>query len=346
MYILKKLIKFFSKTEIFCINIIIFILILIIGTVIQKYIGIESAQELYFGSAIIWVNNIFPLPGGGLILFLIFLGLSCKLINIRNFLSKISSLIIHLSMLFFLLGAFLTNKFSIEGTIVIQENEKINYFINKKNYSLNIIVDKSTKYFDIIENRKIMIDNINIKNLNIKIKNFYKNININLNNKINTFFEIMNIPSFPESEYDKAGIFILIDENGKKKHLYLIENLPYKIYDDLILIFNKTHTILPFEMKLINFEKKMYLKSNMAKAYNSLISINYKNNEWKTNIKMNKPLRLYGYTFYQTSFIEENDINSSVFTVVNNPGNYILYIASIINFLGLLFHIFKIKFKN
>jgi hypothetical protein len=54
---------------------------------------------------------------------------------------------------------------------------------------------------------------------------------------------------------------------------------------------------------------------------------------------MNEPLRHKGYTFFQSSFIEGPDSETSVFAVVKNYGRLFPYISSIIMCVGLLFHL-------
>jgi cytochrome c biogenesis protein ResB len=86
----------------------------------------------------------------------------------------------------------------------------------------------------------------------------------------------------------------------------------------------------------------------MAKSYNSILSIQSENLKWKTSIKMNNPLRIKGYTIYQTSFIENDNLKATVLTIVKNYATYVFYISSFLVILGLIIHTFKIflKIKN
>ena len=56
-------------------------------------------------------------------------------------------------------------------------------------------------------------------------------------------------------------------------------------------------------------------------------------------IQMNEPLRHSGYTFFQSSFIEGLDIDTTVLAVVKNYGRLFPYISSIIMSIGLLLHL-------
>ena len=54
---------------------------------------------------------------------------------------------------------------------------------------------------------------------------------------------------------------------------------------------------------------------------------------------MNEPLRYKGYTFFQSSYIEKPEGETSVFAVVKNYGRLFPYISSIVMCFGLLFHL-------
>ena len=53
---------------------------------------------------------------------------------------------------------------------------------------------------------------------------------------------------------------------------------------------------------------------------------------------MNAPFRHYNYTFYQASFIEQNNIETTVLATVQNYGRTFPYISSIIMCIGILMH--------
>ena len=56
-------------------------------------------------------------------------------------------------------------------------------------------------------------------------------------------------------------------------------------------------------------------------------------------IQMNEPLRHHGYTFYQASFIDDLDKETTVLATVKNYGRLFPYISSIIMSIGLLIHL-------
>ena len=97
---------------------------------------------------------------------------------------------------------------------------------------------------------------------------------------------------------------------------------------------------LPFEVLLIDFEKRSYPGTDKAKSYQSEVIVRDNDIDWPSIIKMNEPLRYKGYTFYQSSFLTDGKTEVSVLAVVKNLGRMFPYISSIIICLGLLVHIF------
>ena len=54
---------------------------------------------------------------------------------------------------------------------------------------------------------------------------------------------------------------------------------------------------------------------------------------------MNEPLRHKGYTFFQASFIDDSEVETTVLATVKNYGRLFPYISSIIMSIGLLIHL-------
>ena len=61
---------------------------------------------------------------------------------------------------------------------------------------------------------------------------------------------------------------------------------------------------------------------------------------------MNEPLRHYDYTFYQASFIEDGDQQTTVLATVKNYGRMFPYISSIIMCIGILLHMLVMLSKK
>ena len=159
---------FFSRTDVFCLLLLWFMLILIIGTIAQQNIGLYSVQHKYFKSFIIWFFGCLPVPGGMLVLMLIFFGLTCKILTSFN-LKKISTHIIHFGILVMLFGGFLTTYFSKEGLLVVNNDTGSSMYVNQNAH--DIIISKNGNIFNRLLVSELstykLCDNISISFINL-----------------------------------------------------------------------------------------------------------------------------------------------------------------------------------
>jgi len=263
------------------------------------------------------------------------------------------------------LGAALTAFFSSEGNMVIKEGNKSNYVEDYHYMELSVINTSNPDYdlytiFDhqlFNRNQKLTHSNIDfditviqyIKNCepmqrshsnNIQYKGMLKNIMLN---------EILPLK---EEHLNRPGIIFKISNANIEIDgiygLFLGQAIPQTLKlngIDYNLVFRKKRTYLPFEIELIDFKKIMHPGTNIAKSFSSEVNLIESDINRKILIKMNEPLRYKNYTFYQSSFIEEESGETSVFAVVENYGRLFPYISSIIMCFGLLLHlIIKLPF--
>lgn len=350
-----SIIKFISKTDIFCLLLLWFIVILIMGTISQKEIGIFSAQQKYFSSILIWVfDEKIPVLGGKMVLFLIFINLFAKIFSDKFNTNKIGTFCMHIGVLYLIFSSIFILKSNEEGNILIKEGNKSNIIITNNNYILTLTDNSFTKVIKLTsfnaKSYKILLD------YNIQIKNFYLNAGLTYKHNflkkqtlfdISRFFNLQKKTLFLESENNKAGVvFTFLNKNSYKTY-YLLENICNKHIlkfkdKNLIISLNKSIIILPFELHLLKFEKETYPGTQIAKSYKSKLFIKETNGiNWHYNIEMNKPLKYKNYTFYQTSFIEDATGNITILSVTKNSKNYVFYISGIIMCFGLIIHIFN-----
>ena len=90
----------------------------------------------------------------------------------------------------------------------------------------------------------------------------------------------------------------------------------------------------------------MHPGTEVAKSFSSTVNLIDNSVTRKVLIKMNEPLRHYDYTFYQASFIEEGDKETTVLATVKNYGRMFPYISSIIMCIGILVHLLVMALSN
>jgi hypothetical protein len=348
MRILKKIYlfsnKFFTRADFFCLYLIWFMFIVILGTIYQKDVGIKHVKQYIFESNIIWINNFIPIPGGKIILILILLGLFFKFINENWSIKKIGLILIHFGVMFLILSSFISFKYSEYGHLIIYEGENINKFISDDNYILLISHKNKNESINLNEKNKF----INFKNLKIEIKNIFYNCKLSHKNNFSSnedgilkYFNIENLPFFVEEEQNKACVIL----NFYKNNIFLykiaiFEDTSLNFKTKFLITLKKQRINLPFNINLISFKKICYPGTKIAKNYSSKLIIKDKNNKiMNYEIIMNKPLRYKFYTFYQTSFIEKDEKKATVLTVVKNFARTMPYYSCLILFIGFFLHL-------
>ena len=294
----------------------------------------------------------------------------------QNIRKHIGSFITHTGIILLLIGGFITALSSKEGYTVIQEGEKSNIISDYHNVELAITNKNSNKTAIIaqrfLEQKKVLVkkeaplhkkDHNSLINPEIQreensffplqIKEFMKNVELVKRAVPQTdpfkgfarIFELKKKQPEKVNEENIAGlIFSIPKEDGKEEIYFIFEGMPIK---QTVKWKNKTYivelrpvrTYLPFFIYLINFEKSYYPGTDKPRSYQSSVEIIDQSIKQKRIIKMNQPLRYKGYTFYQSSFIEEKRSESTVLAAVKNRGRAFPYLSSLIICFGLLIHI-------
>lgn len=347
MKYVKCLFLFLTKNSVFCLLLMWFSMLLIFSTIMQKEINIDSVYNKYIFSNFIWISDLIPIPGGKIILLLIFLSLLTKIILEKLNYKKFGTTLIHFGIFILLFGGIISAFFSKEGSMELIIEKDLDSFVVKNKFKINITSFKINKS---IEAKKGIYK---LDNINLEIISIFNNINLKIKKKLNNlnqknfldFFDIKEIPMFIEKEKNNAAILINIFDNNKKKKFYLTSDVDI-VFDKYKLSLNNLKEKLPFTIKLIKAEKTNYINSKQTKSYKSKIMIKDQNIEWLYDIEMNKPLKYKNFTFYQTGFIEDNSGNKIILTVSKDHGKIFPYISCFIIFVGFVIHILKLRLKN
>ena len=122
----RELIKFISSPKLFVYSLIWLMVLVTVGTVSQKYIGLYASQQKYFSSYFFLFGPL-PLPGGRIVLFLMLVNLVSMMFKQNLWkMKKIGIIVVHLGGIMLLVGAGLTAFFSTEGSMVIEEGSRSN----------------------------------------------------------------------------------------------------------------------------------------------------------------------------------------------------------------------------
>lgn len=366
-------IRFAAQPQFFFYLLLWLMVLLVAGTVSEKYLGLYQSQKLYFSSSVIWLGGFIPVPGGYTTLALIFINLLAKLVIERWTSKKLGTLIVHCGALLLILGGFLTAAFSSDGNMVIDEGSSSNFVSDYHDYEFVVSDALRAGHPDIAvfsQNQLRANTNLPMPSIpfEVTIESFFGNSKIVQRKQMVTdgsvhgmlvANDMQQAPLLPQEEENRAGLVFRIQGAGEET------DGRYAIFDEMpiqqtlsignhkyILMLRHKRTYLPFSVALIKFDKQMYPGADMARSYSSQVILQDGQLQWHSLISMNNPMRYKGYTFYQSSFIENRNGRATVLEVVENVGAIFPYVSSIMICVGLLVHMFiripqlKIKAKR
>ena len=282
---------------------------------------------------------------------------------------KIGIITIHTGVLLLLLGGALTAWFSSEGNMVIQEGESSDFIVDLFSKELVIIDSESSSHDDIIS----ISDNIlKIKNsinsevipFDIEVIDYHVNCEVVRRTEavgeeykgLAQNFLLKRIRNEKEVEVNRTGITFRVSESNDLSDgiysLFLGQQVPQTISingKELTIALRRKRTYLPFKLKLNDFKKVLHPGTDIAKSFSSDVILIDGDISRPILIQMNEPLRYKNYTFYQSSFSEGPDVDTTILAVVMNYGRLFPYISSLTISLGILIHMilkFPILFRR
>lgn len=323
-------------------------ILVVLGTVSQKYVGLYVATEKYINSFIWWFGP-FPLPGGLLVIGIIFAALFVKFIFFSKWNVRQSGIILtHLGVLLLLLGGIVTSLSGREGFMIIPEGQSASAFAD---YRQRVVVFETQKnlikkidFQDLKSGQEITAGELNIKILDAcpnasaqAPSGKYEDLQ-----GLATNMEIFCIPDEKNVEANFSGLVFTAanTKNGENDGTYIaMEDIPKNpVIDGITVKLERQKEDIPFSIRLQDFQKIDYPGTNKAREFLSDIVIEDGDISWPVRISMNEPLRYKGYSFFQSSFDQQKEVEVTVLNVVYNKGWIFPYISTLIIFAGLLVH--------
>jgi len=340
-------------------------LLLIAGTLSQRWIGLYHSIDKIFASFIIWIDLgaiSLPLPGGFTLLGILSINLLLKFLFKSEWSWRKSGIILsHLGALILLIGGLLTAILARETYMLIPEDQETPYIYSYTNRNLSIFENSQERLrlpYNTIQNWEkaetlqslpFQIEILETCN-NCDIKHREEDPNFDKNTTYQSMAAFMDLRDKPEElepEANLTGFEFTITGTDMDGHYLAFDGMPKPIEfesggEAYTLIFGKEQFTLPFSIALKDFVKHTYAGTTMAKSYHSDVIVKDGDIEWPIRIEMNKPLRYKGYTFFQSSFDDTRDVEMTILAVVQNSGWLIPYIGTGILGFGLLLHILLI----
>ncbi len=370
---------FLASYGLACVLFLFLLLLTFLGTLEQVDYGIYEVQQRYFESLIVFpILGVIPipLPGGYLVLSLLFVNLLCGgIIRVRKDWRRVGVVIGHFGILFLLFGGFIEYQFSTGGHLTLYEGQHSDEFESYVEYEIAIYEEN-----DGGETREWLIPGEKFTHLTPQQSRRFQGGELPFDlvlhgYRLNTEprhisaamgqpsapvvdeFYLTSLPREPELELNIAGAYVTVEENPSgETHeglLWAVSQYPYAFTASdgtrYAIELRKKRFPLPFDVTLNKFTRELHPRTEMAAYFSSDITKVQDGVSQEIHIAMNEPLRHEGYTLYQASWGPQdagpNDPLFSTFAVVRNPADQIPLWACIVITLGLTIH-FSIKLTN
>lgn len=336
------------------------------GTIAQVNNGLYASQERFFYSWFFMVFGFIPFPGAQLVLWIMFINLSCATITRFKYQwNKIGISLIHIGLMLYFVSAFLTFNVTEESNVHFAEGEGTNLSASYHDWELsvsNLIPTESRNViaFDASSFNASAFLKDPQWNFDLHIQSYYPNSSAYAASDVQLLRNPINgsgISSLSEKKLDKEPeknlpglIFTVLKRSGEEASVLLYggETNPTSLMvEDQRYYFQLRHRRheLPFTITLNDFQMEKHPGTEIAKSYKSFVNITHDTIKRDTIIFMNNPFRFKDYTLYQASYaLDQNGREYSTLAVVKNAWRLMPYIASFVVFFGLAIHFLSMAF--
>lgn len=171
LFSLKNICFYFARARLLFYLLPLFMLLLVVGTVAQRYIGLYEAEKLFFNSFIYWWGGLIPLPSNYTLLGLISLSLIAKLLLKSPWNTRHSGIIItHFGVILLLVGGLFSAFSSEEGFVSLMDSKEKNAKESRSNivsdyHQRELVLTKNgtdwgyIDFYDIATGSKLTTDN-------------------------------------------------------------------------------------------------------------------------------------------------------------------------------------------
>jgi len=330
-------------------------ILLVIGTLSQKELGIMESQSIYF-SSFFYMWGFVPLPGGLTLISILFINLLAKFLFKSEWCwARAGTHISHFGILILIVGGGISYFSSYEGYLAIEEGRTESQVKDYHQRMLVIKKDDAIVYespFESISEGLVITPAHN--SFLITITKACYNCGITKRAESDQdgwtspgrFMQLNTEKRLPQDEENLTGIEFSVKGAGKNldgKYLTFDKfPKPPRIQKDnqtFIISIERSTRNLPFSITLDKFKQDFHAGTDLAKSYQSLVTVTEGGKSWPALIEMNEPYRYRGYTFYQSSFDLSGEKPYTILAVVENKGRIFPYIATLIIAFGLMLHL-------
>ncbi|GJM33589.1 MAG: hypothetical protein DHS20C18_25900 [Saprospiraceae bacterium] len=330
----KKILAFLFSNRLMAALFVLFALALAVGTFVENAYNTDTARALIYNAS--WFEAILGL------FVLNFLGNIGKYRLYRK--KKWPVLILHLSFILIISGAFITRYFGREGTVSIREGEIVNRMISDEAY-LTVFIDSEESGKRKVIEKQLLLSPITPRKNYFLINTTFQEIPVEI-----TYLNFMlnDRPDKEEAKMADDTLILKVKTPNKEKEVILLgkkgklgtpeiffsEGLKYTFaYGSKIFT-------LPFKIQLRDFIAEKYPGTQQSYAsFESKVTVMDTDQYFDARIYMNHVLDYKGYRFFQASF--HPDEKGTILSVNRDFwGTSLTYIGYFFLYLGMIATLF------
>jgi hypothetical protein len=369
---LKQIFRFLGSYGLACMLFVLLLLLTYLGTLHQVAYGLYTTQQKFFESLFLvyWIAGWIPLPlpGGGLLLGLLFINLLAGgVIRARKNWRKLGVLTAHIGILVLLAGSYITWQYSESGRMVLHEGESLDYFEAYHDWEVavtetgadgpateSIIPNADFESLTGAHRRKFLLPDAPFDLVlsrftpNSQPRRFTGGDPANAPAPVASGFYLEALPQERESGRNAPGIYVTVTEaetSVREAILWGVSMEPL-VYESgsrqWTIELRRARYYLSFRLRLDEFIRELHPGTTLPSTFESQVTKIEKDSMQQYEITMNEPLRYQGYTFYQSSWGPADAAPGvrlySVLAVVRNPADQFPLYASLIITAGMCFH--------
>jgi hypothetical protein len=336
------------------------------ATLAQVEMGTVGAVNVYMRSFLVWWNvpgsqwMVPVFPGGAAVGLVLIVNLvAAQALRLQFTWSKAGLWIVHLGLILFVAGEFVSGVFQVESQMAIENGQTVN-FIEGRDAELAIIDVTDPAHDEVysIPARALRRQGtvaLPGTPVSLKVHDYAQNAQVRnraptdppslATAGVGTAVTLVKVPPVTaDNDVDAGAVLVEPLAGGKSYGIWLAsqalgapqsfthEGRTYQI------VMRHRRQYLPYAVTLKKFSHDKYAGTEIPKNFSSLVHLSNPTTREERDvlIYMNQPMRYDGKAFYQASFGKGDTL--SILQVVDNPGWLLPYISCVLVSLGLIIH--------
>ncbi len=358
-----------SSLGLSCVLLMLLALLTWLGTLEQQHEGLFEVQRKYFESLFLihYAGDVpIPLPGAALVMGVLFVNLIVGgMVRMRKGAATLGVLITHVGIALLIVAGLIKMRWSDDGHVTLYEGEASNTFQSYHHWEVavvekldgqrvreSVVPEESFAWARSDEPARVTSPNwpfaLELRHFQPNSRVFPKGPMVQSALPVLNGFVLMPEEVQPENEANLAGLYAtVIEPAGARREVLLwgATSAPHTFEIDgrtFGIELRREQFVMPFTVRLIDFEKEDHPRMAMAKAFSSDVTVIEDGASRNVRIEMNEPLRSHGLVLYQASWGPSNarpgDPLFSTLAVVRNPADQHPLIACVVIAIGMLLH--------